>query len=185
VPLSETMPALEALKKEGRVGAVGVSNFSVADLEEAARHLSETPIVVNQVRYNLLDRDEADPVREYCRAHDILLEAYTPLANGILHGRYLDGGRIPAHLRRMAQRLDDPERLATLLERGRALRALAREAKVPLPSIALHWLRRQGAVPLFGASRPEQVDGNLEAWATRPAERVLARADAIGRGDRA
>lgn len=185
VPLAETMPALESLKNEGKVGAIGVSNFSVAELEEAARHLSGTPIVVNQVRYNLLDREEADPVREYCRAHGILLEAYTPLANGILHGRYLDRARIPSHVRRMAQRLDDPDRLATLLGRARALRTFAEEAKVPLASIALHWLRKQGAVPLFGASRPEQVDGNLAAWAIRPPDRVLDRADAIARGDRA
>jgi len=185
VPLAQTMPALEALQKEGKVGAIGVSNFSVAEMEEAARHLSGTPLVVNQVRYNLLDREEADPIREYCRSHGILIEAYTPLANGILHGRYLDRGRIPPHVRRMAQRLDDPDRLATFLERARALRTLAREARVPLPSLALHWLRRQGAVPIVGASRPDQVDGSLAAWAVRPPAKVLDRADAIARGDRA
>jgi len=185
VPLADTMPALEALAQEGRVGAIGVSNFSVAELEEAARHLGTARIAVNQVRFNLLDRDEAEPVRAYCRKNGILLEAYTPLARGLLHGRYLDRGRVPADVRRMTQRLDDPDRLAMLLERARALRTLAAEAKVPLPSIALHWLRGQGAAPVFGASRPEQVDQNLAAWAIRPPDRVLARADAIARGDRA
>lgn len=185
VPLAQTMPALEALLREGKVGAIGVSNFSVADLEEAARHLAETRIVVNQVRYNLLDRDDADPVRDYCRREGILLEAYTPLARGLLNGRYLDGRRIPAGVRRLSERLLEPDRQAETLARARALRDLAAEAKVPMAALALHWLRRQGAAPVFGASRPEQVDENLAAWAARPPDRLLDRADAIGRGERA
>ncbi|MGI0070540.1 MAG: aldo/keto reductase [Thermoplasmata archaeon] len=185
VPLAETMGALELLWKEGRVGAIGVSNFSVEELEAAARGLSEARIVVNQVQYNLFDRDDAEPVREYCRSHEILLEAYTPLARGLLHGRYLDGRGPPAEVRRFAQRLFEPDRLPAIVERTRALRDLAHEAKVPLASIALHWLAARGAAPVVGMSRPEQVDSNLSAWAVRPPDRVLERADAIARGDRA
>jgi aryl-alcohol dehydrogenase-like predicted oxidoreductase len=185
VPLKETMGVLEALWKEGRVGAIGVSNFSAEQLEEAARGLAEGRIVVNQVRYNLFDREDADPVRDYCRSHEVLIEAYTPMARGLLHGRYLDGKRVPAEIRRYASRMFEPDHLPEILERGRALRDLANEAGVPLPSIALHWLERQGAAPVVGMSRPEQVDQNLAAWAVRPPEAVLARADAIARGDRA
>ncbi len=185
VPLAETMPVLEALWKEGKVGAIGVSNFSEEQLEEAARHLAETRLVVNQVRYNLFDRDEADPVRAYCRAHDILLEAYTPLARGLLHGRYLDGKRIPTEVRKFAHRLFEPDRLPEIVRRARDLRALASSAKVPLASIAFHWLRAQGAAPVFGASRPEQIDENLVAWSVRPPAGVLERADRIAQGVRA
>jgi myo-inositol catabolism protein IolS len=185
VPLADTMGALEALWKEGKIGAIGVSNFGLEELEEAARHLAEARITVNQIQFNLFDREEAEPVQEYCRAHQILLEAYTPLARGLLHGRYLDGKRIPADVKRFTNRLFEPDRLPQILARGRALRDLADEARVPLASIALHWLRRQGAVPVLGASRPEQIDSNLSAWAARPADRVLAAADAIARGDRA
>jgi myo-inositol catabolism protein IolS len=185
VPLVETMGALEALWKDGKVGAIGVSNFSVEELEEASRGLSEGRIVVNQVQYNLFDRDDADSVREYCRSHQILIEAYTPLARGILHGRYLDGKSPSAEVRRFARRVFEPDRLPGILEKARALRALAQEADVPLASIALHWLRRNGAAPVVGMSRPEQVDSNLAAWAVRPSDAVLDRADAIARGDRA
>jgi len=104
VPLRETMAALEALWKEGRVGALGVSNFSVEQLEEAQRHLAETRLAVNQVRYNLFDRDDGDAVVPYCRDHGIVVEAYTPLARGLLHGRYLDGRRPPAEVRQFAQK---------------------------------------------------------------------------------
>ena len=185
VPLSETMPVLEALWKEGKVHAIGVSNFSAEELEEASGHLAEAKIVVNQLRYNLFLRDDVDPVQEYCRRHGILIEAYTPLARGLLHGRYLDGGKVPREVRQFTHRLFEPDILPEVLARGRALRDLAREADVPLGSIALHWLRKMGAAPVFGASRPEQVDSNLAAWAVRPSDRVLERADRIARGERA
>jgi myo-inositol catabolism protein IolS len=185
VPLSDTMGALEALWKEGKIRAIGVSNFSVEELEEAARHLSEAKIAVNQLRYNLFLRDDVDPVQEYCRAHGILIEAYTPLARGLLHGRYLDGAKVPREVRQFTHRLFEPDILPEMLERGRALRDLASDAGVPLGSIALHWLRKMGAAPVIGASRPEQIDSNLAAWAIRPPDRVLDRADRIARGERA
>jgi len=185
VPLAETMGALEALWKEGRVGAIGVSNFSVDQMEEAARHLTETRLVVNQVRYNLFDREDAEAVLPYCRQHGIVVEAYTPLARGLLHGRYLDGRRPPAEVRQFAQDLFGDSRLPEIVARTRALRELATESGTHLPSIALHWLRWKGAAPVFGASRPAQVEANLAAWAERPPEEVLVRADAIARGERA
>ncbi|HTW39955.1 MAG TPA: aldo/keto reductase [Thermoplasmata archaeon] len=185
VPLRETMGALEGLWKDGRIGAIGVSNFSPEELDDATKGLSEARIVVNQVQYNLFDREDADAVRDYCRDHEILIEAYTPLARGLLHGRYLEGRAPPAQVTRFAQRIFEPNRLPAIVARARALRELAKEANVPLASIALHWLRKNGAAPILGMSRPEQVDSNLEAWGTRPSDSLLEQADAIARGDRA
>jgi len=185
VPIAETMGALETLWKEGKIGAIGVSNFSVEELEEASRHLAEAKIVVNQLRYNLFLRDDVDPIQDYCRSHGILIEAYTPLARGLLLGRYLDGEKVPREVRDFTHRLFEPDVLPEMRERGRALRDLASDANVPLGSIALHWLRKMGAVPVFGASRPEQIESILTAWAVRPPDRVLERADRIARGERA
>jgi aryl-alcohol dehydrogenase-like predicted oxidoreductase len=185
VPLAETMGALEALWKEGRIGAIGVSNFSVEQMEEAERHLTETRLVVNQVRYNLFDREDAEAVLPYCREHGIVVEAYTPLARGLLHGRYLDGRRPPPAVRQYAQDLFGESRLPEIVERARTLRQLAADAAVPLPSLALHWLRSRGAAPVFGASRPEQVETNVAAWISRPSDDLLEKADALARGDRA
>ncbi|HEV2166453.1 MAG TPA: aldo/keto reductase, partial [Thermoplasmata archaeon] len=100
VPIAETMGALEALWKEGKVGAIGVSNFGVEELEAAQAALSEAEIVVDQVRFNLFDREDAEPIREYCARHRIVVEAYTPLLRGLLAGRYLDGERPPPEIRR-------------------------------------------------------------------------------------
>ena len=185
VPLKETMGALETLWKEGKVGAIGVSNFSVEELEAAATPLAEGRIAVNQVEYNLFNREEGDGIRDYCQKHGILIEAYTPLARGLLHGRYLDGKRVPPEVRRFAHRLFEPDRLPEILARARRLKALAAAEEVPLAAIALHWLAARGAAPVVGMSRPEQVDDNLLAWSVRPSDRVLAEADAIARGDRA
>ena len=178
VPIAETMAALGQAMDEGRIGAIGVSNFTVEQLEAAQGALGSRRVVVNQVRYNLLERDEGDPLTEYCRTHRVLLEAYSPLCHGLLAGRFLKEGAIPAATRR-AVRAFAPENLAVTLDRARALQTLAEKAHVPIASIALRWLHRQGAAPLFGASRPEQVDHNLAAWATTPANDVLETAGAL------
>jgi aryl-alcohol dehydrogenase-like predicted oxidoreductase len=185
VPLSETMGALEGLWKEGKIGAIGVSNFSLEELEEASRHLSEAKIVVNQVCYNLFLREEADGVREYCRTHGILLEAYSPLARGLLLEGPLDEPTARKKAHELSHSLAEPGHLTEILERRRALQDLASDTRVPLASMALHWLRKMDAVPVFGASRPEQLDSNLAAWSVRPPDRVLDRADRIARGERA
>jgi myo-inositol catabolism protein IolS len=182
VPIRETMETLEQLWKEGRIGGIGVSNFSVAELEAASEALHEAPLVVHQVKYSLLDRTDGDDVLPYCQAHGIVVEAYTPLARGLLAGRYLNGRPPPADVRRFARDLFDHDRFPQVLARARDLRLLADEAGVPMASLALHWLGARGIAPLFGASRPEQVDELLAAWAVRPPPAVLARADALTRG---
>ena len=178
VPLSETMPALEALWKEGKIGAIGVSNFSVPQMVEARAALRETDIVVNQVLYNLFERADGDDVLPYCRKEGILVEAYTPLARGLLAGRYLTGA-VPMSVDR---NLGLRQRLPEVQVAARRLKDLADEAEVPMASLALHWLSARGAAPLFGASQPAQVDDVLAAWAARPSSAVLARADVIALG---
>lgn len=185
VPLRETLPVLAQLQQEGKIGAVGVSNFSLEELVEARTLLKDTPLVADQIRYNLLEPEEGEPVREYCRSHGIVLEAYTPLARGLLAGRYLDGELPTAHVRAFARDLFDRDRFPQLKGRAQALRRLAEEHHLPLASLALRWLARRGAAPVFGASRPEQVDEVLRAFAARPGEAVLDEAEALARGDHA
>ncbi|MCI4369712.1 MAG: aldo/keto reductase [Thermoplasmata archaeon] len=181
VPIAETMGALETLWKEGKVGAIGVSNFSVEELADARAALKETDVVVNQVVYNLFDREDGDGVLDYCRKNGIVVEAYTPLLRGLLAGRYLDGETPSPEVRRFAHHLLERDRFDTLVAHARSIRDLAKEDGVPMASIALHWLRRRGAAVIFGASRPEQVDAVLDAWAHSPSDATLDRADAIAK----
>jgi diketogulonate reductase-like aldo/keto reductase len=82
VPLGETMRALETLVRDGKIRALGVSNFDVADLEEARAALDREPIACNQVLYHLTERTIEDHELPYCREHDIAIVAYTPFGRG-------------------------------------------------------------------------------------------------------
>jgi len=182
VPIAETMGTLEGLWKEGKIGAIGVSNFDVPQLVAAQEALSEAKIAVNQVRYNLFERVDADPVLEHCQRAGIVVEAYTPLLRGVLAGRYLDSETPPAEIRRFTRSLPDEAALSGVIARARSIRALAKRSGVPMASIALHWLKRRGAAVLFGASAPAQVDEVLAAWATVPKTSVIDEAETIARG---
>jgi diketogulonate reductase-like aldo/keto reductase len=82
VPLGETMRALEQLVRDGKIRALGVSNFEVADLEEARAALEREPIACNQVLYHLGERTIEENELPYCREHGIAITAYTPFGRG-------------------------------------------------------------------------------------------------------
>ncbi len=83
VPLEETLGAMNRLQEDGKVRFIGVSNFKAGRLEKAIEK-SKTPIITDQVRYN--PYYSQDELLEFCRAHDILLTAYSPLAVGEVAG---------------------------------------------------------------------------------------------------
>ena len=82
VPIKETMEAMAALVDSGRVKHVGVSNFSVHQLQEAQAAMPNVPIVSNQVHYNLKRRDIEDTLISYCQENKVTVIAYSPLAEG-------------------------------------------------------------------------------------------------------
>jgi diketogulonate reductase-like aldo/keto reductase len=82
VPLGETMRALEKLVRDGKTRALGVSNFDVADLEEARAALESEPIACNQILYHLRERTAEEHEMPYCREHGIAVVGYTPFGRG-------------------------------------------------------------------------------------------------------
>jgi diketogulonate reductase-like aldo/keto reductase len=84
VPIKETMRAMEALVDRGQVKYIGVSNFSVRELQEAQAAMRNHPIVANQVLYNLNARDIEQDLLPYCQKHKVTILAYTPLDDGRL-----------------------------------------------------------------------------------------------------
>ena len=84
VPIAETMRAMEELVNSGMVRYIGVSNFSVAQMEEAQAAMPKFPIVCNQVLYNLKRRGIERDLIPHCEGHGITVMAYTPLADGSL-----------------------------------------------------------------------------------------------------
>lgn len=84
IPLRDTMKAMEKLVIDGKTRFIGVSNFSVGDLEEAISYLSHTDIVSNQVLYNVIDRGVEDRILPFCKENNITVIAYRPLSKGLV-----------------------------------------------------------------------------------------------------
>lgn len=173
VPLEETMAALDRLIEQGKVRRIGVSNFPVPLLKEAQGHCKNR-IVSNQVRYNLLQRDIEKEVLPYCRDQEITVVAYSPLAQGLLSGKY-DAKNLPADkVRRQNPLFCHEENLREAFKAIEVLKEIG-EAHGKAPAqVALRWLLEQpGVIAIPGAKRPEQVEANAGAlgWSLSPEER--------------
>ena len=95
-PLAETLGALEALRQQGKIRALGVSNFDVGDLEEARGLLGGTPIACNQVLYHLTERFVDAELVDYCARHRIAVVGYSPFGHGRFPRPDSAGGRVLA-----------------------------------------------------------------------------------------
>jgi L-glyceraldehyde 3-phosphate reductase len=169
-PLEETMGALDHAVRSGRALYVGLSNYPAPLLRRAAALLRQlgTPCVIHQPRYHLLDRGPEGGLLDALVDEGIGCIPFSPLAQGLLTDRYLDG-RIPADSRAARpgsflrpDMLDEPR-----LRRARALQTIAAARGQPLAGMALRWLLQRPAVcsVLIGASRPAQVDEAISAAA--------------------
>jgi diketogulonate reductase-like aldo/keto reductase len=153
VPLAETLGALEELVDQGKIRALGVSNFDVSDLEEALALLRKHPIACNQVLYHLGERHIDAELVPYCARHDIAVVGYSPFG----HGRF-----------------PSPSRAG-----GRALAAVAARHGATPRQVALAFLAR--TPPLFTipkASTPAHAEENAGALHLALAAEDLAELDA-------
>jgi L-glyceraldehyde 3-phosphate reductase len=165
-PLEETMMALDHVVRQGKALYVGVSNYNAGQMREAARILREmgTPLLINQVRYSMLDRWAEDGLLDAAAEEGIGMIFFSPLAQGMLTDRYLHG--IPADSRaaKPVPFLKEEQITEGYLAQARALNALAQERGQTLAQMALAWVLRHDASTsvLVGASSPEQVDDNAD-----------------------
>ena len=160
-PLEETMGALDFIVRSGRARYVGISSYNSARTREAAAMLATlgTPCLIHQPSYNLLNRwVEHDGLKDTLTELGVGSIAFTPLAQGILTRKYLNG--IPPGSRASQGKSLDPAMITPrALASVRALDALAQTRGQSLAQMALAWVLRDGAVTsaLIGASRPEQI----------------------------
>ncbi len=160
-PLEETMGALDTIVRSGRAMYVGISSYNSARTREAAAILKSlgTPLVIHQPSYSLLNRwVETDGLKDTLRDIGVGSIAFTPLAQGILTRKYLNG--IPDGSRAaMGKSLDPATITPQALASVRALDALAQTRGQTLAQMALAWVLRNGGITsaLIGASKPEQV----------------------------
>lgn len=171
-PLEETLQALVDVVRAGKALYVGISRWPLPALRTAHAYLRAhgVPLLVYQGRLNLLDRAPIDEgVLAFCREQGIGFASFSPLAEGLLTARYLDG--VPRDSRMARGRHLKAERLTPQLLR--ALRRLNEQAAAQgstLAAAALAWVLAQKGVTtvIVGASRVEQLDENLRCIGTTP-----------------
>ncbi len=160
-PLEETMMALDHIVRSGRALYVGLSSYNSEKTRAAAAILKDlgTPCVIHQPSYNILNRwVETDGLKTTLKELGIGSIAFTPLAQGILTGKYLKG--VPEGSRASQGKSLDPTIITPrAIESVKKLDTMAKARGQTLAQLALAWVLREGGITsaLIGASRPEQV----------------------------
>jgi aryl-alcohol dehydrogenase-like predicted oxidoreductase len=163
----DLMQALAAEVKRGRIGAVGVSNYSATQMREAHGYLAEqgVPLAVNQVQYSLLHRKpETNGIIDTARELGVTILAYSPLAQGLLTGKYTPEADLkPAGARWLDPRFSQSG-LTKLMPVIGALKEIGEKRDRTPAQVALNWLVAQGNVmPIPGAKNARQAAQNAGA----------------------
>lgn len=175
-------PPMEALvdaKEAGKIGAIGVSNFTVEEMEQVAE---VGRIDAHQFCYNLFWRQPEREVLPYCREHGIATVTWSTIAEGILTGKFAREVSFPEGDHRAGGLLFDPEVWPHVYEGVERLKALAAAASVPLAHLAIQWVTRQPGVTsvLVGSRNADQVRRNAAAMASRIPDETFGEMTRIG-----
>lgn len=182
-PLRETMQALVDIVRQGKALYIGLSNYPLEVLDFCFSYLAEhdVPCLIYQGRYNMMDRRMENGILGACRDHGVGFTAFSPLAQGLLTDRYLDG--IPADSRMARNHFLKRDALTPeLLSRLGSLNEIAAARGQSLSEMALSWLLKDGLVTsvLVGASSPSQLLTNIKAVRnTEFTDAELSRIDSI------
>ncbi len=156
------MRGMRALQRVGLVSEVGVSNYSL-DRGRAAEQALGSRVLSNQVRYNLIDRSPECDLLPFAESTGHIVIAYSPLAQGLLSGKY-DRSRRPANRLRASSPLFLPENLDRIGDLIATLREVAEAHSATPAQIALAWVvHRPGVVAIPGASSVAQLEANVAA----------------------
>lgn len=186
-PIEESLLAMDDLVRQGKALYAGVSNFGAGQIAEAAalreRH-GLRPLAANQPLYNMFAREIEREVVPLCRSLGIGQVVYSPLAQGVLAGKYASLEQVPEASRaadedggRAVRSWLREEYLRKALRLGQA----AEEWGLPLSGLALAWTLREGNVAsaIVGASSPEQIEENVKASGIELSEEQLSRIERI------
>ncbi|UQI47104.1 aldo/keto reductase family protein [Streptomyces sp. HU2014] len=185
-PLEETMEAFADLVHAGKAHYIGVSEWTADQIRRGhalAREL-RIPLVSNQPQYSALWRVPEAEVMPVCEELGMSQIVWSPLAQGVLTGKYLPGGEWPADSRATASNDGSPVLADWLnddvLGRVQRLRPVADGLGLTLAQLSLAWVLQHPnvATAVIGASRPEQIAGNAEAAGVRLDEETMAAIDA-------
>nr|MCR4807442.1 aldo/keto reductase [Lachnospiraceae bacterium] len=167
-PLEETMGALEQIVRSGKALYVGLSNYDGATLDKAAAILKErhVPFIINQNKYNILDRTiEENGLKETSHRLKKGIICFSPLAQGMLTDRYLNGIPADSRVRTDGRFLKEDQVDEKHMEKIRKLDLLAKKRGQSLAEMALAWLLNDEDITsvIIGASKPAQITQNVKA----------------------
>ncbi|KOP25434.1 aldo/keto reductase [Hapalosiphon sp. MRB220] len=178
VPIKETMNALNDLKKQGKIRAIGVSNFSRTQLEEASQYGRIDSL---QPPYSLFWRQIEKDIMPYCIENNISILAYSSLAQGLLTGKFGPDHKFDPKDNRTSNKLFQGENFARAQQALEKLRPIAQQHQCSLAQLALAWLIAQPQTQaIAGARYPEQAKNNAKAASIQLSETELQQIDAIG-----
>ena len=184
-PLEETMQALTEVVRAGKARYLGFSEWPVDKIAEAMEMADVDHFVSSQPQYSMIWRGPERDVIPYSSDHGISQIVWSPLAQGILTGKYKPGEAPPKDSRAAQESMNyflGEDRLAdTLLERVQQLGDVAKELGITTAQLALAWVLREAnvACAIVGASRPQQVEDNAAASGVELDAATLARIDEI------
>ena len=186
-PLEETMEALSAAVRSGKARYIGFSEWSPQNIRDALAIPGVEAFVSSQPQYSLLWRRPEKEVIPLCAANGISQIVWSPLAQGVLTGKYTPGAAPPEGTRAASSAMSGPIQgwmRPEVLEAVQTLKPLAAEAGVSLSQFALAWVLREPNVAsaIVGASRPAQLDDNAAAADLDVDPALVARAEAIVSG---
>jgi aryl-alcohol dehydrogenase-like predicted oxidoreductase len=189
-PLEETLRAFDDLVRQGKVLYVGVSEWKASEIEQALRiadQMGFDRLVSNQPQYSMLWRVIEGEVVPLCAREGVSQIVWSPIAQGVLTGKYLPGQAPPE-----GSRATDATGSGFIkgflrdevLEKVQQLRPLAEEAGLSMAALAVAWVLQNDNVAsaIIGASRPEQVHDNVAAAGMRLDEALLRRVDEVLEG---
>jgi aryl-alcohol dehydrogenase-like predicted oxidoreductase len=183
-PLEETMEALSQVVREGKARYIGFSEWSPQQIEAAFALPGVERFVSSQPQYSLLWRRPEQKVIPISAANGVSQIVWSPLAQGVLSGKYRPGAQPPAESRAASDSMGDSMQSwlqPDILEAVQKLKPLAEEAGCSLTQFSLAWVLREPNVAsaIVGASRPDQLDENAATSGLTVDPALFAQAEAI------
>jgi aryl-alcohol dehydrogenase-like predicted oxidoreductase len=183
VPIEDTIEAFQQVVRQGKARYLGFSEWTPEQIQAAIDIAGPGLLVSSQPQYSMLWQAPEAAVFPLCSANGISQIVWSPLAQGVLTGKYKPGQPLPAGSRFASDAMNSAQDLVyndATLQAVQRLVPIAQGAGLSLPTLALAWVLRRGEVAsaITGASRPEQVHANAQASGVELTPDVLAAIDA-------